>query len=60
MGDNKNIRDGRDRSKVDSKDRSEIEFLHRKFPRFSHPQIIEAIKAAGPLRRDIEEYLEWK
>lgn len=58
MADNKKKRDGRDRSKVDSKDASEVEYLHSKYPGLSHQQISGAIRAAGPVRKNIEKYLK--
>jgi hypothetical protein len=60
MSDNKNKRDGRDRAKVDSKDPSEVEYLHRKFPHLSHQAITGAIRAAGPVRKDVEAYIKGK
>ncbi len=58
MSDNKQSRDGRDRSKVDSSDKSEVEYLHQQHPQHSHEQIVEAIKKYGPLRKDIEAHLK--
>lgn len=60
MSDSKTKQDGRDDSKVDSKDKNEVEYLHQKHPNLTHQQITEAIKAAGPVRKDIEEYLKEK
>src|SRR4051812_44334605 len=39
MPDNKTIRDGRDRSKIDINDASEVEFVHQQFPHLSHEDI---------------------
>lgn len=58
MSDNKKNVGKQDDIRVDSNDASEVEYLHRKFPNFSHEEIKKAIKAAGPLRADIIEYLE--
>jgi len=60
MSDNKNVQDGRDRSKVDSQDKNEVEYVHQQFPGLSHEQIKEAIAAAGPVRKDIMEWLNKK
>ena len=57
MTDNKNARDGRDRSKVGSKGASVVEYLHSQHPEFTHQQIVDAIAKAGPVRADIEAYL---
>lgn len=58
MSDNKNQQDGRDRSKVDAKDPNEVEYLHQQYKHKTHEEIKAAIKAAGPLRKDIEDYLD--
>jgi len=47
-----------DRLRVDINDPSEVEYLHRQFPEFTHEQVKEAIKTAGPMRIDIVDYLE--
>jgi uncharacterized protein DUF3606 len=57
MSDNKEKVGGQDAARVDLNDPSEVEYLHRQFPNKSHEQIKEAVKAAGPLRKDIEAYL---
>lgn len=58
MSDDKNTRDGRDRSKVDINDSSEVEKVQQQFPNIQREQIIEAIKSAGPVRKDIYALLE--
>ncbi len=58
MSDNKNMRDGRDDVKVDSKDPSEVEFVHKQFPNLTHQQVMDAIKQYGPYRKDIYAALE--
>ena len=58
MADNKQNTDGRDDARVDSKDPSEVERVHQKFPTLSHQQIKDAIEKAGPLRKDIYEYIQ--
>lgn len=58
MSDNKKNVGKQDDIRVDSNDPSEVEYLHRQFPNFTHEQIKEAIKAAGPFRADIIEYLQ--
>ncbi len=60
MADNKNVNDGRDRSKVDSKDPSEVEWLHQQYPSLTHQQVLDAIHAAGPLRNKIEAWIKEK
>jgi len=60
MSDNKNVRDGRDSSKIDSNDPSEIEYVHKQFPNLSHQQILEAIKEKGPSREAVMNYLKTK
>ncbi|MEO6731043.1 MAG: DUF3606 domain-containing protein [Ferruginibacter sp.] len=60
MTDNKNTKDGRDRSKVDSQDSSEVEYLHSQFPDLSHKAIVEAIEAVGPGRAKIIKYIKKK
>jgi hypothetical protein len=37
---------------------SEVASLARRFPHLSPSQILDVIKAAGPLRRDVEAALE--
>lgn len=60
MGDNKKSVGKQDRIRVDAKDPSEVEYLHGKFPNLSHQAISAAVKAAGPLRKDIVNYLNKK
>lgn len=57
MSDNKNYTGQQDRIRVDANDASEVEYLHRQFPHKTHQQIKDAIAAKGPLRKDIEAYL---
>jgi hypothetical protein len=60
MSDDKKNTGKQDDIRVDSNDPSEVEYLHRKFPNKTHEQIKEAIKAKGPMRKDIEDYLNGK
>ena len=60
MSDNKNSVGKQDRVRVDSKDPSEVEYLHSKYPNLSHQEVLDAVKTAGPLRVDIEKYLDGK
>jgi hypothetical protein len=60
MSDNKTVRDGRDRAKIDVNDPSEVEFVHKQFPNLSHEQIVEAIKEKGPSRQAVMTYLNSK
>ena len=58
MSDNKNATDMRDRMRVDANDPSEVEYVHSKYPNLQHQQVLEAIKSKGPMREDIEKYLD--
>ncbi len=58
MADNQDIRDGRDRSKIDLNDPSEVEYVHQQFPRLSHQEVVEAIREKGPSREAVILYLE--
>ena len=58
MADDKSKTGKQDDLRVDSNDPSEVEYLHRQFPNKSHEEIKTAIKNAGPLRKDIEAYLQ--
>ncbi len=60
MADNKSKRDGRDRAKVDRRDPSEVEYLHSRYPKLSHQQISGAVRAAGPVRAKIVQYIKLK
>lgn len=62
MNDNRNKKGKADRIRVDSQDASEVEYLHKKYPDLSHRAIKAAIKCAGPMRKNIEQYLveRWK
>jgi hypothetical protein len=57
MADNKQNVGKQDDIRVDINDASEVEYLHQQFPNKTHEQIKEAIKAKGPFRKDIMEYL---
>ena len=59
MADNKNILDGRDRSKVDGTENYELAYLEKKLG-VSREQIKEAIAAVGYSREKVEEYLSKK
>ena len=60
MSDNKNIMDQRDSKKIDLNDPSEVEYVHQQFPYLKHEQIREAIKAKGPSREAVINYLKTK
>ena len=60
MSDNKKYTGKQNRIRVDSKDASEVEYLHSKFPNLSHQAISGAVRAAGPMRKDIVNYLNRK
>lgn len=57
MSDSKQNTGVQDRIRIDSKDPNEVEYVHRQFPRFTHEQIQEAIKRAGPFREEVMNYL---
>ena len=58
MSDDKTKQSKGDDIRVDINDPSEVEYLHRQFPNKEHSEIVEAIKAAGPLREKIVNYLK--
>ncbi|WP_205513956.1 DUF3606 domain-containing protein [Longitalea arenae] len=58
MPDDKNITGRQDDIRVDGNDSIEAEYLQSQFPGKTQEQIMEAIKAAGPVRADIIEYLQ--
>lgn len=58
MADNPEQRGRQDRDRVSADQPYEVEYLHRKFPHLSHEQILEAIKAKGPMRDDVMSFLE--
>ena len=57
MADDKKNTGKQDDIRVDANDPSEVEYLHRQFPNKTHQQVKDAIKAHGPLRKDIEAAL---
>lgn len=57
MGDNKKIKDGRDRAKVSSSEPYEVNDLKKKF-NVSGQQVAGAIRAVGNNRKRVEEYLK--
>jgi hypothetical protein len=57
MSDNKNIQDGRDRSKVDGNESYELAYLEEKMG-VSREQVKKAIEAVGNSREKVEEYLK--
>ena len=60
MSDNKLKTGKQDDIRVDANDPSEVEYLHKQFPNKTHQEVKDAIKAAGPIRKDIESYLKGK
>lgn len=58
MSDNKKNTGKQDDIRVDSNDPSEVEYVHRKYPNKTHQEIKEAIKKYGPMRKNIERYLD--
>lgn len=59
MADNKDLQDGRDRSKVSASDDYEVSYLAEKYS-VSAERVKEAIQQAGPGREAVEEYLQRK
>jgi hypothetical protein len=57
MSDNKNIQDGRDRSKVDGNESYELAYLEEKMG-VSREEVRKAIEAVGNSREKVEEYLK--
>jgi hypothetical protein len=57
MADNKNIQDGRDRSKVSGNESYELSYLEEKLG-VSREQVRAAIEAVGNNREDVEAFLE--
>lgn len=57
MSDNKNIRDGRDASKVSGSESYELFYLEEKYG-VSRETVREAIKKVGNSREDVEAYLK--
>lgn len=58
MTDDKSKQPWQDDIKVDVNDKSEVEYVHKQFPNKTHQQIIDAIKKAGPYRKDIIKHLQ--
>jgi len=56
MADNKNIQDGRDRSKVDGNSDYELDYVAQKHG-VSREKVKEAIQAVGNSRDQVEAYL---
>ena len=42
------------------RDGGEVEYFHKKYPALSHKMVLGAIRAAGPLRTNIQEYINKK
>jgi hypothetical protein len=58
MADDKSKQGKQDDIRVDPNDKNEVEYIHRQFPAKSYQDIVAAIKAAGPFRKDIVRYLQ--
>lgn len=56
MSDNKNVQDGRDRSRVDANESYELSYIEKKLG-VSRDQVKQAIAAVGSNRDKVEEYL---
>ena len=55
--DNKSATNKQDSIRVDRSDPSEVEYLHQQYPGKTHEEIKTAINKAGPMRKDVIEYL---
>ena len=60
MSDNKQFTGKADRDRVSASEPYEVEDLHQKYPSLTHQEVLDAIKAAGPMRKDIIAYLDKK
>ncbi len=58
MADDKKNTGKQDDMRVDSGDPSEVEYVHRKYPQKTHQEIVDAIRKYGPMRKDIEDFLD--
>jgi len=56
MADNKNMQDGRDRSRVSGSDEHEVRYVAEKM-NVSKEEVLKAIEKVGNSREKIEEYL---
>jgi hypothetical protein len=59
MADNKDIQDGRDRSKVNGNESYELSYIEEKLG-VSREQVREAVDAVGNNREDVEAWLNKK
>jgi len=57
MADDKKNTGKQDDLRVDSNDPSEVEYVHSQFPNKTHQEVKDAIKQYGPMRKDIEDFL---
>ncbi|MDB5203571.1 MAG: hypothetical protein JWQ27_2980 [Ferruginibacter sp.] len=57
MPDNKLLRGAADRRRVASTETHEMRYLKKCFPGRTRKQLLGAVKAAGPMRRNIRNYL---
>ena len=60
MRDNKDIKDGRDRSKIDLNDKNEVSYVRQQYPWFSMDEVKAVIREKGPDRRSVISYLDQK
>lgn len=60
MSDNKELRDRRDRSKIDLNDPNEVSYVSQQYPWFSAEEVKTAIREKGPDRRTVIDYLDQK
>ncbi len=60
MSDNKDIRDRRDRSRIDLNDRRVVSYVRQQYPWFSAEEVKAAIRDKGPDRKSVIRYLDQK
>jgi hypothetical protein len=58
MADNKDIRDGRDCSKIDINDPAEVKYLHQQYPHLSYEEVLDQVRRWGPSREAVKEKLD--
>ena len=58
MPDDKSKQGKQDDIRIDANDKSEVEYVHKQFPKFSHDEIVAAIRAKGPMRQNVIDYLK--
>ena len=60
MADSTSKRGKQDRDRVSSKQQHEVQYLKEKYPDLTGQAISGAIRAVGPMRKDVIKYLKEK